>query len=207
MEDSPPVGPRLETRVSGTGGDGLTVRSGPGVGYPSLSVLPEGTLLHVQSGPRFDTNGRVWYLVTGYGRYGESGWTAGDFLDQPADRRTADVVVQSAAVGRQTLVATVTAYSWQVPGDGAHGTITRSGTVAHWGTAAVDPSVIPLGTRLQIEGYDTIFVAEDTGGAVVGNRLEIFFPDEGSAIRFGVRTLRVTVIDQGSSTSTTPRRN
>jgi 3D (Asp-Asp-Asp) domain-containing protein len=73
--------------------------------------------------------------------------------------------------------------------------VTRSGTVVRWGTAAVDPQVIPLGSRLQIEGFDTIFVAEDTGGAVYGNRIEVFFPDEAAAFQFGVRYLQVTVIE------------
>jgi 3D (Asp-Asp-Asp) domain-containing protein len=195
MQDERPVGLRLETRVVGTGRDGLTVRAGPGQSYTSLTVLPEGTLVHVLSGPRVDENGREWYLVTGYGRGGESGWTSGQYLYLAAEARRADVSAQSLAPGQRTIIATVTAYTWQVPGNGAHGTITRSGTVARWGTVAVDPTVIPLGTRVQIEGYDTIFTAEDTGGAVVGNRLEIFFPDEESAIRFGVQTLRVTVLD------------
>ncbi len=60
---------------------------------------------------------------------------------------------------------------------------------------AVDPQVIPLGTRLRIEGYDDIFIAEDTGGAVYGDRIEIFFTDEAAAILFGVRYLQVTILD------------
>jgi 3D (Asp-Asp-Asp) domain-containing protein len=205
MEDGTTAG-NLETRVVGTGGDGLTVRAGPGSSYTPLTLLPDGAQLHILSGPRFDTDGRDWYLVTGYGRAGESGWTAGAYLDRRAEARTADVSAQSLGPSRRTLLATVTAYTWQVPGDGAHGTITRSGTLAHWGTVAVDPSVIPLGTRLQIEGYDIVFTAEDTGGAVVGNRLEIFFPDEQSAIRFGVRTLRVTMADPGNAPPPDARR-
>jgi hypothetical protein len=45
-------------------------------------------------------------------------------------------------------------------------------------TVAVDPSVIPLGSRLRIEGYpDMTFIAEDTGGGVRGNHVDIFFED------------------------------
>jgi 3D (Asp-Asp-Asp) domain-containing protein len=71
-----------------------------------------------------------------------------------------------------------------------------------WGTAAVDPQVIPLGSHLQVEGFDTTFIAEDTGGAVVGNRIELFFPEEAAALQFGVRYLQVTVLEVG-----TPRSN
>jgi 3D (Asp-Asp-Asp) domain-containing protein len=87
-----------------------------------------------------------------------------------------------------------TAYSYQVPAEGAHGSLTRLGTTVHWGTVSVDPTVIPLGSRLLIEGYDTVFVAEDTGGGVHGNRIDIFFPDEAAAIRFGVQDRIVTVL-------------
>jgi 3D (Asp-Asp-Asp) domain-containing protein len=65
----------------------------------------------------------------------------------------------------------------------------------HWGTVAVDPSVIPLGSRLLIDGYDMVFVAEDTGGGIRGNHVDIFFPDYASAVRFGVQTRMVTVLN------------
>jgi 3D (Asp-Asp-Asp) domain-containing protein len=58
----------------------------------------------------------------------------------------------------------------------------------------VDPAVIPLGSRLLIEGFDNVFVAEDTGGGVRGNHIDIFFPDYASAVRFGVQNRTVTVL-------------
>ncbi len=193
------LGPTAVTaRVAGTGGDGLLVRAGPGLDFVAEALLPEGTTVQIVRGPRFDGDGRDWYLVTGYDQAGAQGWTAGEFLDPPDIRASRSGTVQAAGVGSRAFSATVTAYSWQQPGNGANGTITKSGTVAHWGTVAVDPRVIPLGSHLQIEGFDTLFVAEDTGGAVVGDRVEIFFPDEASAFRFGVHTLVVTVVDRTS---------
>jgi 3D (Asp-Asp-Asp) domain-containing protein len=58
----------------------------------------------------------------------------------------------------------------------------------------VDPRVIPLGTRLMIEGFSDIFVAEDTGGGIIGDHVEIFFLDEASALRFGVQNRTVTIL-------------
>src|SRR5687768_14053027 len=110
MQDQVTAGNRLETRVTGTGSEGLTVRAGPGQSYTRLTVLPEGSHVHVVSGPRFDTNGRDWYLVTGYGRSGEVGWTAGEFLDRRTEARGSDVVAQSVGPNQRTLLATVTAY-------------------------------------------------------------------------------------------------
>lgn len=74
------------------------------------------------------------------------------------------------------------------------GNRTATGTIPHWGTVAVDPSVIPLGSRLVIEGYDAVFTAEDTGGGVHGLWVDVFFPTAGEAIRFGSRPCRVGVL-------------
>src|SRR5207302_6347469 len=49
---------------------------------------------------------------------------------------------------------------------------TATGTITHWGELAVDPSVIPLGSWVHIEGIGT-FRAEDTGGAVLGRHLDV----------------------------------
>ena len=56
------------------------------------------------------------------------------------------------------------------------GNRTYTGTVPmHLKTIAVDPNVIPLGSRVMIEGYEGIFIAEDTGGAVKGNIVDVFY--------------------------------
>jgi resuscitation-promoting factor RpfB len=52
-----------------------------------------------------------------------------------------------------------------------------------------------LGTRLQIEGFpNDVFTVEDTGGAVVGNVFDVWFPDLPAAVAFGTKSLRVTVL-------------
>ncbi|MEH7743448.1 LysM peptidoglycan-binding domain-containing protein [Neobacillus drentensis] len=59
---------------------------------------------------------------------------------------------------------------------------------------AVDPSVIPLGSKVYVEGYGEA-VAGDTGGAIKGNRIDVFIPSEEDAIDFGVKQLKVTIIN------------
>lgn len=72
--------------------------------------------------------------------------------------------------------------------------ITASGTVATEGrTCAVDPEVIPLGTEIEIAGVR--YVAEDVGGAIKGNRIDICFNDHESAVNYGVRNEEVYVND------------
>lgn len=58
----------------------------------------------------------------------------------------------------------------------------------------MDPGVIPLGSRIMIEGFDNVFTAEDTGGAVRGNHIDIYFPDRAEAIRFGVQHRTVIIL-------------
>lgn len=83
----------------------------------------------------------------------------------------------------------VRAYGYSLPGR------TRMGTPVRWGVVAVDPSVIPMGSRLAIEGFPgMIFVAEDTGGGIHGNTIDIYFNSVQEALNFGVRQLVVTVL-------------
>lgn len=61
--------------------------------------------------------------------------------------------------------------------NGSNGAIDRLGNPLVWGTVAVDPKVIPLGTQLVIDGYDAVFTVRDTGGKwVQGNHIDIFVP-------------------------------
>ncbi|GHH98049.1 3D domain-containing protein [Neobacillus kokaensis] len=59
---------------------------------------------------------------------------------------------------------------------------------------AVDPSVIPLGSKVYVEGFGEA-IAGDTGGAIKGNRIDVFIPSEDDANEFGVQHLKVTILD------------
>jgi 3D (Asp-Asp-Asp) domain-containing protein len=85
------------------------------------------------------------------------------------------------------------------PGHPAYG-ITATGTRARYGTVAVDPKVIPLGTRMYIETEDGSFVygyciAEDTGGAIKGNKVDLFFDSNSDCMQFGRRNVKVYILD------------
>jgi 3D (Asp-Asp-Asp) domain-containing protein len=68
--------------------------------------------------------------------------------------------------------------------------VTASGRPSSRETVSVDPRVVPLGTRLVIEGVGPR-VAADTGGAIKGRRLDIWEPSAAACTRFGRRQLRV----------------
>ncbi|MFC4411690.1 LysM peptidoglycan-binding domain-containing protein [Chungangia koreensis] len=59
---------------------------------------------------------------------------------------------------------------------------------------SVDPSVIPLGSKVHVEGYGEA-IAGDTGGAIKGNRIDVFIPNRQDAINFGRKQLKVTILD------------
>jgi len=79
--------------------------------------------------------------------------------------------------------------------------ITYSGTKARPGVVAVDPRVVKLGSKLYIESMDRMpdygfASAEDTGSAIKGNRVDLFISDRSQALRYGVRTVKVYVLEE-----------
>ena len=59
---------------------------------------------------------------------------------------------------------------------------------------AVDPSVIPLGTKVYVEGYGYA-VAGDTGSAIRGNKIDVFFPDKSQAFRWGNKKVKIKILN------------
>ena len=84
----------------------------------------------------------------------------------------------------QTLTVSSTGYS--LPGR------TSTGIPVGWGVIAVDPSVIPLGTRMTVPGYGEA-VAADTGSAVRGDTIDLWFPTLAQARAWGRRTVTITL--------------
>jgi 3D (Asp-Asp-Asp) domain-containing protein len=88
------------------------------------------------------------------------------------------------ATGQATLTVTATAYTLQ-----GH---TATGAPVGYGVVAVDPGVIPLGTRMTIPGYGE-GVAADTGGAIQGAVIDLWFPTAADAANWGRRTVTITL--------------
>ena len=86
--------------------------------------------------------------------------------------------------------AKVTAYT---PFDAGCNGITATGTKAEKGVIAVDPRVIPLGTKVYIPGYG-VATAEDTGGAIKGNRIDVCYASKDQAFSWGVRNVPVYIL-------------
>ncbi|CUH96172.1 hypothetical protein P22_2260 [Propionispora sp. 2/2-37] len=91
----------------------------------------------------------------------------------------------------RSLVMKASAYSAYDPGNSSY---TARGNLLRRGLVAVDPNVIPLGTRLYIPGYGYA-IADDTGGAIRGNVIDLAFDSHAEAIQFGRQQVTVYILE------------
>lgn len=124
---------------------------------------------------------------------------------QPKQQAQAKQAQPSRGSSRNIITMNASAYDLSFastgkrPGDPGYG-MTASGTKVRPGVVSVDPSVIPLGSKLYIESLDGSAdyghaVAEDTGGAIKGNKIDLFFSSRSAALNFGRRNVRVHILD------------
>ncbi len=73
---------------------------------------------------------------------------------------------------------------------------TASGRMVSRGLIAADPRVLPLGSRVRLDypGYSGEYLVADTGGLIRGRRIDIWIPSSREAMRFGRRTVKLTVL-------------
>lgn len=93
----------------------------------------------------------------------------------------------------KTIVVSATGYSTQQAGLSTH-TATGIDLRVNSRVIAVDPSVIPLGSKVEIPGYG-VFIAGDTGGAIKGNKIDIHFSTVQQALSWGRRTITIKILD------------
>ena len=124
---------------------------------------------------------------------------------QPQAAQTSSSNTGQSLAGARSIVMNASAYDLSYescgkrPGDKYYG-ITASGTKARPGVVAVDTKLIPLGTKLYIETMDGTgsygyASAEDKGGAIKGNRIDLFYANRSDALKFGRRQVKVYILD------------
>jgi 3D (Asp-Asp-Asp) domain-containing protein len=91
---------------------------------------------------------------------------------------------------RKAWVMEATGYSAYDPGCRGY---TATGLPLRRGIIAVDPLIIPLGTQVYVMGYG-MAVAQDTGGAIKGNVIDLAFSSRGEALQWGRRRVRVYIL-------------
>ncbi len=98
-----------------------------------------------------------------------------------------EITVASRGSNSRQMSVVATAY--------ATGTITATGTKPKGGTIAVDPKVIPYGTKVYIPKFNMTFTAEDCGGAIKGNKIDIFMGSKTEAYSWGRRTIDIYILN------------
>ena len=100
----------------------------------------------------------------------------------------------SASEGKEMLVTATayTAYCTGCSGTTAYGIDLRANP--NQKVIAVDPKVIPLGTKVWVEGYGEA-IAGDIGGAIKGNKIDVFIPSYNNAMEWGVKKVKLKVLN------------
>lgn len=97
-------------------------------------------------------------------------------------------IVNVPSRGTRTKTITATYYTWT-------GNQTKTGTWPKEGrTVAVDPKVIPLGSHLIIDGVGG-YIAEDTGGLIQGDKIDIYKTSRNECIQLGVKKVKVQILN------------
>ena len=131
----------------------------------------------------------------------------GTYVPQKVERKTAGAVTSRDGGMRYSSVLDVSATAYDIgfestgkrPGDRGYG-ITATGIQATRGVIAVDPRVIPLGSRVYVESLDSYpdygyAVAGDTGGAIKGNKIDLCMESRDECLQFGRRRVRVYILE------------
>ena len=202
-----------ESDANGTLKDNANMRKGASTNYDVIKVLGEGEKVKVIS----SLDG--WYkLQTSDGK---TGWVHSSHIDtdvalmtgnktsKSSDSKESSSTKESSSAkvssstkessqdklsdsevsssSKKSIVVSATAYS----GDG----ITATGTKPKWGTIAVDPNVIPYGTKVYIPRFGKTFIAEDCGGGIKGNKIDIFMNSDSQCNSWGVRNISIQILD------------
>ena len=149
----------------------LNVRSGASTSYSVIGKVTKGEEVKILS------SNDGWYKI----EYSNTtGWVSKDYISTS----------NSSDISSKEVVKTLDVKAYAYTGDG----ITATGTVPKYGTIAVDPTVIPYGTKVYIKELDKIFTAEDCGGAIKGNKIDIFMTSEKACNDWGVRNITIEIL-------------
>ena len=148
------------------------VRTGASTNHKSIGKLAKGKQVKVLS----SKNG--WYKIQYTSK--KTGWSNKKYLKK--------VTTSSGKSYQVKKNLKVKAYAY------TGGGYTATGTKARYGTLAVDPKVIPYGTKVYIKELDKVFIAEDCGGGIKGNKIDIYMNSESACNKWGVKTITIQIL-------------
>ena len=173
--------------------------------YEDDSTIFKGTEVVLQEGQNGNEDVVYHYIYTN-GQYTGKERISSKIIKQPVDK----IVKVGTKLGgsgnapanyKKVITCRATAYDGSYETLGKHNPRTALGKVPTVGTVAVDPRVIPLGSKLYIETVDGSYVygysfAGDTGGAIKGDRIDLCYNTQYECRKFGRRNATVYIIEE-----------
>ena len=158
----------------------LNVRSGPSTSNSIIGIVYKGNDVSIVE----HTNNN-WYKVKLSN--GKIGYCSATYLKSRSDLDSITNKPESSQDISSSMQ--VKAYAYYT------GTITATGTKPTFGrTIAVDPTIIPYGSRVYIPEFDKTFIAEDCGGGIKGNKIDIYMNTEQECLNWGVRNITIYIL-------------
>lgn len=173
----------------------LNVRSGASKSYSIIGKLKNNQQVTItgESGNwyQINYNGSTGYVSKDYVTAGNSSSSSSTTTTTTTSTTTTTTTTTSSSSYLKTLTMNATAYT--ATGNKTATGVWPSRNSSGISTVAVDPNVIPLGTKLYIEGYGYA-VAADTGGAISGNKIDLYMNSNSECINFGRQNVTVHVV-------------
>lgn len=166
----------------------LNVRSGPSTQNNIIGYLQKGSSVNI-----VENKNSSWYKVKLSN--GKVGYCSRQYLKSPEEINS---IVQNTITSSektptsQNINKTMNAKAYAY----CDGTITSTGTKPISGrTIAVDPTIIPYGTKIYIPEFDKVFIAEDCGGGIKGNKIDIYMDTKEECISWGIRNIEIYILE------------
>lgn len=159
----------------------LNVRKGPSTKYSRM-----GNLYKNKSVTILDSKGN-WYKINFNGK---QGWVSKNYIKVGGSNTSQSSSQNNSNNSQSNVVRTMKVEASAYTGYST----TSTGQKPVWGTIAVDPKVIPYGTKVYIPQFGRTFIANNTGGAIKGNKIDIFMNSKKECYNWGRRTIEIQIL-------------
>ena len=159
----------------------LNVRKGPSTKYSRM-----GNLYKNKSVTILDSKGN-WYKINFNGK---QGWVSKNYIKVNGNSTSQSSSQNNSNNSQSNVVRTMKVEASAYTGYST----TSTGQKPVWGTIAVDPKVIPYGTKVYIPQFGRTFIANNTGGAIKGNKIDIFMNSKKECYNWGRRTIEIQIL-------------
>ena len=157
----------------------LNIRKGASTKYSTIGSVYKNKSVTILD----ESNG--WYKVSFNGK---EGWASKKYIKVGGSSSSSNTSQSSNTSNNvvKTMNVVATAYTGY--------STTSTGQKPVWGTIAVDPKVIPYGTKVYIPQFGRTFIANNTGGAIKGNKIDIFMNTKKECYNWGRRTIEIQIL-------------